>query len=416
MTPARAWKTRLYRAARRRRAIPLGAALVAALLVAMWPAAPGKDADGQGFDDGGDDDDTPAPGRGDAARLPPRVGYHGADYDAMCGWLDDFRAGANIDETDYLGDFSELSCAVNAHRCVRGYEKFLDRNRSRAREITQARLDDMLTVPPPLFVKLPRPDVLAKKLANRLNIEFLLDRLERRRMTVEVVSTRVDADSCEKEILILDEDVGAFRVVILAPRDPEEFLPAIVAAHGHGDSIEIFRTDYGGETYPAHGYLIAMVSGRAMLADKVESDISRRLLLAGFSLLSLHVYEQLLAHRYVASLTAVEPDRIGLIGHSGGAVVANVTVRVRPRAFHALVSDSDANYLDRAPNDPYQNSTVPAIYAYSAIINQFSTAPLHVLRPAYGFVDPRTGTSLLSQIFEFWDKYLNVRKTNGDAS
>lgn len=248
----------------------------------------------------------------------------------------------------------------------------------------------------------PEP-TLRQALVDGLGIGFLLDRLDERGLDVIVTGERETPYYHETSLVLVDPWVGELPAILLTPLATGPH-PAVVAVHGHRDDAAIYRDRYHGSEYPGHGYAILMLTMRAMDIDDAEHTISRELLLDGFSLMGLRVYESLLGLRYLRSRDDVRSDRIGLIGHSGGSSTGNLTVRVQPPdwpdRFRAYVSDHDVDYFISSPIDPYHCETVPSLYPYHPAINALANAPLATLSVPYAYPFGVAG------IFRFFDATL----------
>lgn len=146
-----------------------------------------------------------------------------------------------------------------------------------------------------------------------------------------------------------------------------------------------------------------MLTMRAMgsgLEALVEHAVSRELLLDGFTRMGLRVYETFLGLKYLRYLPAVASERIGLIGHSGGSSTGNLTVRLDP-GVSAYVSDHTVDYAEWVPFfRVYHCETVPELYPYSLLINDFETGSVPVKTVPYGY------TGRMGEIFDFFDRHL----------
>ena len=162
----------------------------------------------------------------------------------------------------------------------------------------------------------------------------------------------------------------------------------------------IYRDKMHGGEYPSHGYAILMLTMRAMSIDTHEHRISRELLTDGFALMGLRVYETLVGFKYLRTRAFVDPFRIGLIGHSGGSSTGNMTIRIE-RRFTAFVSDHNVDYSEWGNLwDMYHCETIPRIYPYHLLINDFSTSPIPIKAVPYGYANG------MGEIFDFFDAHL----------
>jgi dipeptidyl aminopeptidase/acylaminoacyl peptidase len=122
-------------------------------------------------------------------------------------------------------------------------------------------------------------------------------------------------------------------------------------------------------------------------------------LLRGFNLVGLRVYETLLGLKYLRSRPEVDPDRVGLIGHSGGSSASNLTVRLES-AVRAYVSDCAVDWFKSSDFELYHCETAPALFPYHEVINDFATAPVPVKAVPYGYPNG------MAEIFDFFDQHL----------
>lgn len=119
------------------------------------------------------------------------------------------------------------------------------------------------------------------------------------------------------------------------------------------------------------------------LAVLVEHNVALRLLAEGFALMGLRVYESLLGPKFLRHWPGIAPERIGLIGHSGGSSTSNLTVR-QGTGFRAYVSDRAVDCAEWIPLlRMYHCETVPALYPYAALINNLSTCTVPALKVPY---------------------------------
>jgi hypothetical protein len=112
--------------------------------------------------------------------------------------------------------------------------------------------------------------------------------------------------------------------------------------------------------------------------------VTEALLRAGFSFVGLRLYETLLTLRYAASLPHVDRCRVGMMGHSGGAISGNASIRVAS-GISAWVSDLTSEYYVEGPEGGVTDETSPGLYALHPLINDFTSAPMPVLEVGYNF-------------------------------
>ncbi|HPM77046.1 MAG TPA: hypothetical protein PK961_08145 [bacterium] len=243
-------------------------------------------------------------------------------------------------------------------------------------------------------------DDLRNTIAETLNIEFLLNGINKRLLVVTTIAIDETDAYVQRHLLFEDPWVGVFEGYLLTPKGDGPF-PGVVAIHGHFDDAAVYRDDYHGYEYPAHGFAILMLTMRAMDCDQNESDISLALLTNGFTLMGLRVYETLLGVKYLRYLPAVPTERIGLIGHSGGSAASNLTVRLDAE-IGAYVSDLDSDYAEWWPElDFIHCETIPELYPYHEHVNDYSTSATPILSVPYGYENG------MAEIFSFFEQTLH---------
>lgn len=224
----------------------------------------------------------------------------------------------------------------------------------------------------------------------KLNIDFLLKDIDQRILIVTKISEIDQGDYIEKELIFEDEHIGKFPVLMLVPKIDHARFPAIIGLHGHGDSNYIFMDHYGGLAFVKEGFIVIMPLFRAMinyaiLSNDEESNedvlISEELLLNGFTLMGLRVYETLLVIKYALYLDEIDNNKIGIMGHSGGSIVSNLVVRLTEN-IKAQVIDAESSYLDLDPLPHCE--TIPSLAKYSYIINDRSSLSIPFLMVPYG--------------------------------
>ncbi len=246
-------------------------------------------------------------------------------------------------------------------------------------------------------------DRFSSELVEALRICFLLEGLDERSLDAVIVEDHNETLTTRIEwILLTDPMIGTIRIMLLFPRNvPAEPLPVILAVHGHGTEAGDFVYAWDGPDYPDRGYVLAAVDMRANGGDQLELDVGWHLLLNGFTLQGLHMYEIMVAHKYLRSRLDLDSTRVGLLGQSAGSMKSNALVRITD-SFAAYVSDNFSEYTsDFDPLVPgIEEDTIPNLYPYTELINDFATASTPVLKVDYGYPD---GTGPL---LDFFDQHL----------
>lgn len=306
----------------------------------------------------------------------------------------------------FVDDLGALPPCPDPATCKADYLAFLDKAAAYARPTTEEALHQALLdidagavpqVPGPLS-----PDDLAAAIVDGLNLAFLVDGLDERPLTVTTIGRAEASGQVEEHLLLEDPWVGTFEALLLTPPGPGPF-PAVLAVHGHGDDIWIYRDEYHGGEYPARGLAILMLGMRVMGSGPpamIENDVTKKMLVQGFPLMGMRVYESLLGFKLLRALPRIDAARVGLIGHSGGSSTGNLTVRLEPR-LKGYVSDHQVAYAEwTRPYPFYHCETAPALYPYSGLINDPGTSDVPILKVPYKYTDGMEG------IFAFFALHL----------
>ena len=246
---------------------------------------------------------------------------------------------------------------------------------------------------PPIF-DLP-PDQLRQDLLETLNIRGLIEgdpqqlSLDARSLKVVTIGERDGGGYRELEMVLSDPYVGSFRALLLLPKGEGPF-PAVLALPGHGESAAQHRDNRFGWLFPEEGIAVLILDTRAYDTGPAEHQASLALLCGGFSMMTVRVYEALLALKLLRGRAEICNDRIGLIGHSGGSITGNLLVRLSP-TLKAYVSDLTAihfNIGDPLEGEVYgqiADETHPGLARLSANLNDLSTVGTSVLSVPYGY-------------------------------
>jgi len=344
--------------------------------------------DGTAPDDG--EDDSSSDDNDDANDAPCQDLLRVADVAVTTG----------IEQTEELG--ADHGC-VNPW-CGEEYLDFPDRAASWAQPVDAADLaSQIVAMEEQVFLSEPSDEApLAAGIIEALRICFLLEDLENQPLDVTIVEDHEETSTTRIQwILINDPLVGTFRLMILSPAEAEEPLPAIIAVHGHGTEAGDFVYAYHGLDYANAGYALVAVDMRANGADDLEREVGWNFLVNGFTLQGIHNYELLQAHRYLRWREDIRSDRIGLLGHSAGSMKGNSLVRITD-AFAAYVTDNESEYTSTF--DPavqaIEEDTIPNLYPYTELINDFDTAGIPILHVDYGYPDGS------APLIDFFDEHL----------
>ncbi len=360
-------------------------------------------------DDVAPDDDDLVFDDDDATPPPFCSGCDGLPDDMPCGvW--DLRG----DPPTYSIFTSEdpwhgKGCTMSTDpRCFEEYLEFIVRAQEHACPIGEQELirsiygvADLEPAPPPV-----KRHALADGIVDALNIRFLLDGLDERPLQVIHFRRSFEDGFWTERFILRDPWVGEILGQAIHPAPPDEAegpWPAVLAVHGHGTGGDDWADVYHGLDMVEAGAMLFVLDNRMMYADQGETDVNTALMLEGFTLLGLHVYEVLVLHKYMRWRQDVDHRRIGLIGHSAGANKGNQLIRITD-AFAAYVSDTETDVIELGPDDAWSvhEALVPALEPYEELINDFATARTPVLVQPYGFGDGP------AEILAFWEEQLRT--------
>ncbi|XEC96158.1 alpha/beta hydrolase family protein [Paenibacillus tarimensis] len=182
-----------------------------------------------------------------------------------------------------------------------------------------------------------------------------------------VLLERTDCGEYFRERVALSASPGlTFAAYVLIPKEAAGKLPAVLAIHGHGyGSREIVgllpdgSPDPGAPGIHRHFALQLVSRGMAVIAPDVlgfgerrfseEADkdprktsscfrMATQLLLHGTTLTGLRTAEMLTAHDYIAGRDDIDPSRIGVMGFSGGGLLAFICAALDERLRAAVLA------------------------------------------------------------------------------
>ncbi|MEE2830576.1 MAG: hypothetical protein VX498_15415 [Myxococcota bacterium] len=271
------------------------------------------------------------------------------------------------------------------------YEAFVTRAREHTRPKSQEALEamlDKLAGPQPVTrgEKPPPPTApeLQAKLIEGLGMGFLLDGLEQRPLSIQPGPGPGWAEGRQLNIVMNDPYVGTMELLLVLP-DGRGPWPAVVAHPGHFEDAHYHRQFRFGADFAAAGIALAILTPRANDSHPLEDKTSQLFLRNGFTFMGVRVYELLLVRKYLRCRTDIQADRLGLVGHSGGAVVGNLAVRVE-RSWKAYVGDLTGDYLNwDVHNRTALDETAPAVYPLHPYVNKFTTSEVPTLMLPYEF-------------------------------
>lgn len=232
-----------------------------------------------------------------------------------------------------------------------------------------------------------------------LNMDFLRSGLDDRALEVTWIGAWQRDGYTERHLILDDPWVGSFFGILLLPDGAEtDPVPGVLSVHGHGQQAGDVLDDLFGTAYPAHGYALLTFTFRGMGADEHEDEAARALLLEGFTLEAMRIYESLLALKLLRWLPQVDAERLAVVGHSGGSVAWNLGVRQNP-PIRALVTDLQGTYCDLWKG-LVLDDTIPDLYPYHPAINELSGTGVAALVVDYSYQDE------LDEILDFLDQWI----------
>ena len=289
--------------------------------------------------------------------------------------------------------WGDRTCPDYLDDCQDDYLAFMFASEAHARfdddvENTVMQMWDMPLLPGPLT-----GDAFAAAAVDALNLCPMLDGLDERPLATRVI--RDEADGLHGDLTGLtwyvleftDELIGTFSGVLLVPDEPDG--SAVLGVHGHGTEGRDWPDAYHALEYVRDGRIFLGINVRVSASDEREDEIAHQLLRAGFSLQGLHIYEMLVAQKYLRWLPEVDPSRIALMGHSAGSMKGSVAIRITD-GFMGYVSDNPVSFSPPDPEfglPPFNEDLLPGLQPYTDLFNDFSTASTPVLTQPYGFPD-----------------------------
>jgi hypothetical protein len=103
--------------------------------------------------------------------------------------------------------------------------------------------------------------------------------------------------------------------------------------------------------------------------------------------MSIRLYELWLIRKLLRCRNDIDPQRIGLLGHSGGAVVANMAIRIDSE-WEAYVADLTGDYLNwDEQRGTVMDETAPRAHPYESYVNDFTTSPVPMVMLPYEYGD-----------------------------
>ncbi|MFC1809571.1 alpha/beta hydrolase family protein [Candidatus Omnitrophota bacterium] len=200
----------------------------------------------------------------------------------------------------------------------------------------------------------PLEKPLAEMIIDSLNIGFLLKDINSRPLEVTVDYVEQKKGYVEKKLSIHDDQVGKLEFLLLIPNTSEaQKLPVILGCHGHGYTPEgvenwilnahDFKRNCMGAELAENGFIVAIPTFKYMGIRAGEKIMSKKLLMNGFTLLGIRVYESLLVLKFLETMDVADSTRVGALGHSGGNRIATLIGRLS-NTIKCQVRDQRTNF------------------------------------------------------------------------
>ncbi len=300
--------------------------------------------------------------------------------------------GEDVNVVEVWDSEASWDCADDPEGCIDPYLDFIDLAEGYRRPISESTLEDQLEAMEDGEVEILAADAVGSSeldslVSQALNMGFLLEDLDERELGVTVIGEWERSGYTERHLILDDPWVGSFFGILLLPDGASSGDPApgVLSVHGHGQQAGDVLEDLFGTEYPDHGYALMCFTFRGMGADRSEDEATRALLLEGFTLEAIRIYESLLAAKYLRWLPEVDAERLAVVGHSGGSVAWNLAIRRSP-PVKAFVSDLQGSYYD-VWKGWVLDDTIPALHPYHPAINELNGTGVAVLEVEYSYQD-----------------------------
>lgn len=336
---------------------------------------------------------------------PDGPGWRGGGTpDTGSEYLPPVHEGADVAVVETWDSEASWDCADDPEACIGDYLALPALAEDWARPIGEATLEAQLEAIDAGEVDILGPDDISDAaldgvVSQALNMGFLLDDMDSRELLVTVIHQQQRSGYLERHLLLEDPWVGSFFGILLLPDSAATTpVPGVLSLHGHGQQAGDVLDELFGTDYPGRGYALMTLTFRGMGADSSEDQAARALLVEGFTLEALRIYESLLALEYLRWLPEVDAERLAVVGHSGGSLAWNLAIRGNP-PVEAFVSDLQGTYHDLWKGWVLDD-TIPALHPYYPAINELSGTGVVVKRVDYSYQDE------FDEIIAFLDAWL----------
>lgn len=217
----------------------------------------------------------------------------------------------------------------------------------------------------------------------KLGVSFLYNQINNQSLEVIISDEEKNDLYIERRILFIDPYVGTFKGTLLLPKSGEK-IPALIGTPGHVLNDQGFIDKFWGYNLVSEGYGLLSITPRAMCTGESEEKVTKEMLLNGFSFAGVQTYETLLALKFLKSLKEIDPERIGLWGHSGGACINGLNFEMKD-GFKVDVKDNPTLLRSNTHN------LVPKLFPYQDSINEYLNSSASVYTGEYAYpegIDP----------------------------
>lgn len=225
------------------------------------------------------------------------------------------------------------------------------------------------------------PVILRSKILKTLKLDEMIKHYQASPPKVEIVDEHISHDEISQRLKISDSLVGTFEAKITFPDTSLHKRPMILGIHGHGGNCNDFINQDMISKLFNKGFGILSISFRAMRRLH-ESIISRELVERGYHLMGVRLYEMFIAWQILKNHPLVNQERIGILAHSGGSVVANLFVRAFPN-FRALVYDYESNF--HRDWSKLCCESLPNLRPFRIYLQLARYCPIPAIKVGYGF-------------------------------
>ncbi len=226
------------------------------------------------------------------------------------------------------------------------------------------------------------------------------------RPSVRRAGVAVSKDLRVERLYLTTEADYEVPLIVTAPAEGGGPLPAVICLHGTGQSKEGLLAEYG-ETLARRGYIVVVPDIRTF--GEREDDYVFRAeveILEGRSLWGLMVWDTLRIADYLRTRPDVDPERLGIVGHSLGGHTAQAAGSLDDGIAAAVAScgifSYERFYSPRGHstfNNPYV--CVPGILASGDIYDLYAAQAPRPLMIAWAARDPLVPKEAIDDFLEF---------------